>query len=148
TVNGTHNGPSLVAQSSRTIGELVPLSVTNTAVDSDLPPLTLTYSLVAPPSGLTIDRNGVITWTPSEVQGPSTNLITTVVTDNGVPPLNATNFFTVIVNEVNSAPVLPGQTNRTISELTPLTVTNTATDSDLPANLLTYSLVAPPSGLN
>ena len=73
---------------------------------------------------------------PGEAQGPSTNLITTIVTDNGVPPLSATNSFTVIVNEVNLAPVLPVQTNLVVDELTLLTVTNTATDSDLPANLL------------
>src|SRR3989475_13039999 len=52
----------------------------------------------------------------------------------------------VAVNEVNSAPVLPLQANRTINELTALTVTNTATDADLPANVLTYQLVSPPTG--
>src|SRR5207248_2078003 len=71
---------------------------------------------------------------------------TTKVTDNGSPPLSATNSFTVVVTEVNSAPVLPVQTNRTINELTLLTVTNRATDSDLPANTLTYSLLSPPTG--
>ena len=55
-----------------------------------------------------IDTNGVITWTPTEGQGPGTNTITTVVTDNGVPPLSATNSFEVMVTEVNSAPVLGG----------------------------------------
>src|SRR5205823_9143226 len=72
--------------------------------------------------------------------GPSTNTFTTIVTDNGSPPLSATNSFTVVVNEVNCAPVLPGTTNYTINELTALTVTNTATDSDLPANTLSYTL--------
>ena len=60
-----------------------------------------------------IDTNGVITWTPTEAQGPGTNTITTVVTDNGVPPLSVTNSFVVIVTEVNSAPVLrPRPTGR------------------------------------
>ena len=68
------------------------------------------------PAGATIDANGVITWTPSEAQGPSTNLITAGATDNGVPPLSATNSFSVVVAEVNSAPVLPAQTNRTVSK--------------------------------
>jgi len=40
----------------------------------------------------------------------------------------AINSFTVTVNEVNSAPVLPVQTNRTIVGLQALVVTNTATD--------------------
>src|SRR5438876_281294 len=93
-----------------------------------------------------MSASGVINWTPSEGQGPSTNLFTTIVTDNGTPALSATNTFTVTVNEVNTAPVLTGQTNRTINELTTLTVTNTATDGDLPANILTYQLVSPPTG--
>ena len=42
--------------------------------------------------------------------------------------------------------MLPAQTNRTISELTLFTVTNTATDPDLPANTLTYHLLVPPTG--
>src|SRR4029077_15232554 len=46
--------------------------------------------------------------------------------------------------EVNTAPFLPPSTNYTINELTTLTVTNIATDSDIPANLFTYSLVAAP----
>src|SRR5439155_24317451 len=56
------------------------------------------------------------------------------------------NSFTVTVNEVNSPPVLPGQADRTIAELTTLTVTNTAADADLPANVLSYQLVSPPAG--
>jgi hypothetical protein len=34
-------------------------------------------------------------------------VITTVVSDNGTPSLSATNSFTVVVNDLNSAPVLP-----------------------------------------
>jgi hypothetical protein len=128
-----------------TINELTTLTVTNTATDSDIPANTLAYSLTvncgaALITNASISGSGVITWTPTEAQGPSTNTFTTVVTDNGVPPLSATNTFTVVVNEVNSAPVLPGVTNYTINELTTLTVTNTATDSDIPANILTYTL--------
>src|SRR5206468_2360305 len=128
------------------MAELTTLTVTNTAQDSDIPANLLSYQLVGP-SGATIDTNGVITWTPTEVQGPGTNLITTIVTDSGVPKLSATNSFTIIVNEVNSAPVLPVQTNRSMNELTLLTVTNTAADQDLPVNVLTYQLVAPPAGM-
>src|SRR5439155_789541 len=91
-------------------------------------------------------NTGVIAWTPTEAQGPSTNFITTVVTDNGTPPLSATNNFKVTVTEVNSAPVLRSEERRVGEELTPLGVTNTATESDLPANVLTYFLLNPPAG--
>ena len=139
--------PVLPGQSDRTLAELTTLIVTNTATDTNNPAAVLSYTLavtnVLNNSAVTnaaISTNGIITWTPTEAQGPGTNLFTTVVMDNGVPPLTATNTFTVVVNEVNSAPVLPLQTNVTINELTLLTVTNTATDTDLPANTLVYTL--------
>src|SRR5207237_73395 len=132
------------AQVDRTIAEGTPLTVTNTETDSDIPANILTYTLLNPPTGAAIDGNGVITWTPSEAQGPSTNVITTVVTDNGVPSLSATNSFTVIVTEVNSPPVLGAQADQTIAEGTTLIVTNTTTDSYIPANLLNYMLLNPP----
>src|SRR5205807_2169213 len=121
------------------------LTVPNTATDSDIPANVLTYGLLIPPAPTRRSSNLVITWTPTEAQGPSTNMITTVVTDNGVPSLSATNNFTVLVTEVNSAPVLGAQADRTIAEGTTLIVTNTETDSEIPANLLTYTLLNTPA---
>jgi hypothetical protein len=145
-VNDVNLAPVLPVQTNRTIAELSLLVVTDTASDSDIPVDTLSYSLLTAPSGAAISATGVITWTPTEAQGPSTNAITTVVTDNGTPNLSATNVFVVVVNEVNAAPVLPSQSPRTIGELTTLTVTNTATDADLPTNSLSYTLLAAPPG--
>ena len=147
-VNEVNVAPVLPVQTNRTVNELTTLLVTNTATDADLPANTLTYSLIVSPAGMTINTaSGVITWTPTEAQGPSTNTVTTKVSDNGVPSLSATNTFLVVVNEVNVEPVLPVQTNRTINELVTLTVTNTAADADLPSNILTYSLLASPAGM-
>ena len=50
------------------------------------------------------------------------------------------------VNEVNTAPVLPAQSNRTVNELTLLTVSNGATDSDVPSDVLSYQLLNAPAG--
>src|SRR5208283_3511311 len=86
----------------------------------------------------TIDANGIITWTPTEAQGPGTYIFTTTVSDGTSITVNS---FTVTVNEVNVAPVLPGQTNRTTIGLQTLVVTNTASDSDIPVNPLGYVLV-------
>ena len=145
TVCCQNTAPILAGQSDQTIQELTTLIVTNTAIDSSTPASGLTYTLINPPPGAVIDTNGIITWTPSEAQGPSTNIITTVVTDNGSPPLSATNSFTVTVLDVNSPPVLPVQADRTIAEQTTLLVTNTAADSDIPANSLSYVLLAAPA---
>ena len=58
---------------------------------------------------MTIDTNGIITWTPNQSQSGSTNRVTTVVTNNNPydslnPQLTATNSFTVIVGATPSAP--------------------------------------------
>src|SRR6185369_16859467 len=116
--------------------------------DTDLPANALSFALESGPSGVAVNSTtGVLTWTPTETQGPSTNTITVKVTDNGTPALSATNSFTVVVNEVNSAPTLTVPGNQTINEQSALVVTNTATDTDLPANTLTFALVSGPSGV-
>ena len=119
------------------MNELDLLAVTNTATDPDIPANTLTYALLQAPTNAVISANGIITWTPTEAQGPGVYTFTTVVTDYNPWAVNeqhlsATNSFTVTVNEVNSAPTLPVQTNLTIDEGTLMIVTNTATDSDIP----------------
>jgi uncharacterized delta-60 repeat protein len=135
-----NRAPVFPAQADRVIDELTTLVVTNTATDADVPANMLTYQLLSPPQGASIDANGVIRWTPGEAQGPATSTITTLVTDDGQPPRSATNSFTVTVNEVNSAPALLPISDQIVYPGTQLTVTNSATDTDLPANLLTFSL--------
>src|SRR5207248_794570 len=143
-----NSAPVLTVPASQTINELSALVVTNTVSDADLPANTLTFGLVSAPTGVLLDANtGVLSWTPTEAQGPSTNLITLKVSDNGAPPLSATNSFTVVVREVNSAPVLTVPADQTINELSTVVVTNTASDADLPANTLSFGLVSAPTGL-
>src|SRR5438874_7334957 len=60
--------------------------------------------------------------------------------DNGTPPLSGSAVFSITVNEVNSAPVVTNPGNKTTNELAALTFTVTATDSDVPANTITWSL--------
>jgi hypothetical protein len=112
-------------------------------------PRTFTYSLAAgAPTNATVNpTNGVLTWTPTEAQGPATNSISVVVTDNSTPPVSKTNTFTVTVLETNAAPVLAAIANRTVHAGCLVTFTNSATDADLPANTLAYSLDpgAPPT---
>src|SRR5262249_41966138 len=73
----------------------------------DQPPQTLTYSLgPGAPSGSSINAvTGQFTWTPAT--GPSTNSVTVVVADNGLPPLSASQTFLVFVN---TSPTLTGVT--------------------------------------
>ncbi len=146
-VNGTNTPPIPAPPENQVIPELTTLVVTNTAADGDIPPDLLAFELVSGPTGMSLNgANGVLTWTPSEAQGPSTNVIVVKVTDNGEPPLNATSSFTVVVNELNSAPTLTVPSDQRIDELTTLVVTNTATDADIPANVLSFELLSGPTG--
>ena len=130
----------------QTVNELSNLTVNAQALDTNVPAVTLTYALANAPAGMTLNTNsGLINWTPTEAQGPGIySNITVVVTDNSTPPLSATNRFTVTVNEVNTAPFwptnVPGATNFVINALSTLVVTNAASDSDIPANPLSYTL--------
>src|SRR5439155_1665598 len=106
---------------------------------------TLTYTLLVGPTNAAISTNGIITWTPTEAQGPSSNTFTTVVTDDGVPPLSATNSFTVVVTKVNSATVLPLPTVLTTTELPSLNVPTTPTRPSSDLNTLTHTLLVGPT---
>lgn len=163
-VTEVNNAPYFTAPSNNTVFTLAEgtlLTVTNTAADTDFPPNPLTYSLLSfitngtpaalTNSGILLDTNtGVLTWTPSETQGPSSNVISVVVTDTNSfalanRSLSATNSFIVIVTEANTAPYFVAPTNNavfTVGEGSLLSVTNVAQDDDLPPNPLTYALVA------
>jgi len=147
TVREVNTPPALTVPGAQVLDELTTLTVTNTVLDADLPVNALTFSLVSAPTGAQINPStGVITWTPTEAQGPTNTTIRVQVTDNGTPQMSDTREFTVTVREVNLPPVLAAIPNQTILEGFSLVLTNVVTDPDLPANILTFSLVAPPAG--
>jgi hypothetical protein len=129
---------------------LTPLTFTATAHDIDLPAQTLTFSLISPPAGASINStSGAFSWTPTEAQGPGRYTITMRATDNGTPPLSDTKSFDVVVNEQNSAPILvtpPGKGTQTVPELSLVSIQFTATDVDVPTNLISFSLQNAPVG--
>jgi len=144
-VSVPNTAPVLPVLGNRVMEELTELVVINTATDADTPASSLVYTLQAAPVGAAISATGVITWTPTEGEGPSTNTFTTVVTDAGVPALSTVNSFTVVVTEVNASPTLAAQPDVMIGAGATLTVINTASDPDLPLNPLTYQLTEAPA---
>jgi hypothetical protein len=146
-VNEVNSAPILtnLNNTTRTIAELTSITLTNVATDTDSPPNVLTYEIVSAPDGATVNpTNGVFNWTPSEAQGPTSNSILVRVFDNGAPSLSATQRFTILVNEVNSAPVLSPIADKTANPGRLLTFTNVVNDPDLPPQTLTFSLVPGP----
>ena len=121
-----------------TTHELSTLIITATA--TDLNGDGLFFSLANGPAGAGMTPEGVFNWTPSEAQGPGVYPVTVRVIDDGAPPLSDSQTFTITVNEANTAPVLDPVGNQSVNELATLVFTATASDSDLPANTLTFSL--------
>ncbi len=139
--------PVITPIASQVTNELETFSLLATASDDDTPAQTLTWELVSGPTGMAMTTNGLITWTPTEEQGPSTNNVAIQVTDNGTPNLTVSTNFELVINEINMPPVPTGPGNQVINEFDTLNITATATDSDVPTNSLTWELVSGPAGL-
>jgi RHS repeat-associated protein len=145
TVNEVNVAPVLAPIGNQSVDEQATLSFTPSAGDQDLPAQTLTFSLdaAAVALGMTINpATGAFAWTPSESQGGASYSATITVTDNGSNPANLSHSETISigVNEVNVAPVLAPIGNQSVDEQATLSFTASATDEDLPAQTLTFSL--------
>src|SRR5439155_1115020 len=136
--------PALAAIADQSVDEGSLLQLTASATDADVPANTLAFSLDAgAPAGAAINAaTGVFSWTPTVAQGPADYTVTVRVTDNGVPALSASRTLSIHVSESNLAPVLAAIGAKSVNEGAPLTFTASATDADLPANTLTFSLDA------
>ncbi|MCW5558574.1 MAG: putative Ig domain-containing protein, partial [Verrucomicrobiae bacterium] len=100
----SNSPPVLTTPPDVSVDELSTLSFFLQATDPDVPGQTLTYSLVSGPSGLGVSTAGLLTWTPTEAQGPGVYTVSVRVTDSGTPALSDTRQFTVTVNEVPDPP--------------------------------------------
>jgi hypothetical protein len=99
----------------------------------------MVFSLVGLDHGATINAStGVFTWMPTEAQGGSEYTFTVKISDGG---LSDEKSFKLTVEEVNLAPVLSNvPASSSIFELSEYTFTAFATDADLPAQGLSFSL--------
>lgn len=90
--------PSLAAIPDRALIAGATLTFTNAATDPDIPAESFAFSLLNPPGGATIDSStGVFSWRPTIAQSPSTQLVSVIVADSGLPTMSATQNFTVTV---------------------------------------------------
>ena len=137
--------PSVDPINNATIPELQGFTYQISAYDPDTPATSLTYSLLSgAPSGMSVNSTGVISWTPTEAQGPGSFPVTVQVTDGAHP---TTKSFTLTVSEVNQPPTLNPISNKTVEAGALLAFQVVAADSDQPAQTIAYSFVgAGPSG--
>jgi len=94
--------PTLAAIPNQTVNVGQTVNLTTPANDSNLPPLTLTYSLLTAPAAATLTQtnntNAVFGWRPEVANAGTVNPVTVKVTDNGLPSQSATQNFTITVN--------------------------------------------------
>ena len=146
TVEGVNTEPTMETIAAQSINEGEQLSFTVIAVDADLPTQTLSFSLVDAPNGAAIDAGtGAFSWTPTEVQGPQIYEVKVCVND-GIVLTPTCQDVAVTVNEVNQLPALTTILAKAINEGEDLSFTVEASDEDLPAQPLSFSLVDAPNG--
>ena len=141
----TNRAPVWASAVNRRVSEGSVLSFQLRATDADLPAQPLAYRLASGPTGLTVSTNGLLSWQPTEAQGPSTNRVRVEVSD-GVAAV--AQEFEIVVQERNTPPTLAPVGTRRVSEGQRLSFQIRATDADLPAQALTYRLVSGPVGLS
>ena len=91
--------PVLAAISNRTVNVGQTVAFTASATDTNQPPPTLTFALLAGATNATLNPNsGAFSFRPLVTQANSTNDFTLKVSDSGSPPLSATQSFFVTVN--------------------------------------------------
>jgi glucuronoarabinoxylan endo-1,4-beta-xylanase len=99
--------PTLATVSNRIINAGVTLLITNAATDPDVPPQTLSFTLLNGPTNATLtslnSSNALFTWRPLVSQANTTNAVSVKVADSGSPIASATNTFTVVVNPLGPA---------------------------------------------
>lgn len=148
--------PTFAAIANQTVDEHALLTVTPTgASDPDIPAQTLTWDISSFTLGgspvaawLSINPNtGVMTGTPNELMGGNVYSVTVRLRDSGAPQLSFSRSFTITVVETNTAPVMGAIPDAGATQGAAWSYQVTASDSDVPAQALTYSLPVKPAGM-
>ena len=148
TVDEVNVAPVLGAIGNKSVNEQATLTFTATATDQDAAGADADVQPGRGVAGGGDDdqrRDGRVQLdADAKSQGGASYTVTITVTDNGTNPANLTDAetITITVGEVNVAPVLGAIGDKSVNEQATLAFTATATDQDVPAQTLTYSLDA------
>jgi endoglucanase len=95
----TNTPPTLAPIANQTVNVGQAVAFTASATDTNQPPQTLTFALLAGATNATLNtNNGAFSFRPFVTQAGSTNNFTLKVSDTGTPSLSATQSFAVVVN--------------------------------------------------
>jgi hypothetical protein len=98
----TNTPPLFAGIANRTVNVGQTVAFTAIATDTDQPPQTLTFALLAGATNATLNTSsGAFSFRPLVTQANSTNGFTLKVSDSGSPVLSATQSFSVTVNPLS-----------------------------------------------
>jgi len=153
-LNGFNTAPNFTSPNTASVDENTTTVMTVTAEDADLPPQSLTFSIVngADQGMFSITPIGGLTFTtppdfenPVDANGDNVYEVVVQVSDGESGTANQTISVTV-TPENDSFPEFTTPTEVNIQENTTAVLDVVATDADLPAQTLTYSIVGGPDG--
>jgi hypothetical protein len=121
------------------VNERDTLSYRFVATDPDGPESGMTWSVDTPNPGISINPStGRLRWITGEEDGGTTTEVTVTVTDGALEPLSDSITLDIEVLETNSPPTLAAPGSYAIDVGEPLSVQLSATDGDLPAQVVRY----------
>jgi hypothetical protein len=139
-VEEVDNAPVFDVVSLQSTDELSTFTLTLVARDPDTPASPIQYRLEIAPSGSSIDpASGRFTWVPSETDGPGTYPVKAIAAQEAGGPEGSLGF-SIVVNELNQPPWLDLLPSIEAAEGQRITFTASATDDDLPAQRLFFTL--------
>jgi hypothetical protein len=142
-VNHVNIAPMISVSSGVSINETFRVTFKVTATDSDMPPETVTLSCdKCSAIGASFDStSGNFTWIPAEGRFGD-YYVTFTATDNGNPPQSSSKSVLIHVLDLNFPPSLTPVPDQKVEDETLLTFNVLASDPDIPAEPLTFSLAA------
>ncbi len=142
TVLELNQPPVLALIPDQATDEMVPYHYQLSATDADIPVNTIRYRVDSASAalGIAVDAQGLITWTPTESQGPASYPITISVSDDNFSHSIVSQNFNLTVREVNRKPNLQSLPSFSIRPGEAVQFTASAADPDLPNNNLSFSL--------
>ena len=150
TVTDANDAPTITSTATPSVDEGVTTVISVTSTDEDLPIQTIIYSITDGADQLLFNLDpgtGDLTFiTPPDAEAPAdadTNNIYEIqisATDNGTPVRNAIQNISITVIDINDPPVIESSSTPNIQENTTFVITVTASDVDIPAQGITYSV--------
>jgi len=146
-VTEVNEPPQLNPIADQVVDEGAVLALEFTAIDPDLPPNRLAFTLApGAPEDALLTKDGAFTWIPDESRGGTSMVLTVQVSDQGSPEFTDTTTFQIRVREVPNPPVMPSMPPQSVAEGDLFSLRIDAFDPDTPPSPLVFALDAAPPG--